>query len=135
MAPTHKDDRRIQQKPSQHYQSIASNTRSLWPTFTNGPKFILQHEPYNREYYTGYLGELNIRQETFRAKGGRNQENKSYRSLRKTTELFVNLRCMKLVDDKATLFVGGGITKDSVPDDEWQETIEKSTTMLRILLP
>ncbi|MGB5435188.1 MAG: chorismate-binding protein [Maribacter sp.] len=123
-------------------KNLPNIIRALHPTpavcglpLQTAQKFILEHEPYNREYYTGFLGELNIRQETFRAKGERNQENKSYRSLRKATELYVNLRCMKLVDDKATLFVGGGITKDSVPEDEWQETIEKSTTMLRVLLP
>lgn len=123
-------------------KNLPNIIRALHPTpavcglpLQKAQKFILEHEPYHREYYTGYLGELNIRQETFRAKGERNQENKSYRALKKATELFVNLRCMKLVDDKATLFVGGGITKDSVPDDEWQETIAKSTTMLRVLLP
>ena len=97
-------------------------------------KFIMEHENYHREYYTGFLGELNIRQEIgSTSNDSRNQENKAYRSLTTSSELFVNLRCMKLADGKATLYVGGGITKDSIPENEWQETVAKSKTLLRVL--
>jgi isochorismate synthase len=97
-------------------------------------KFIMEHENYNREYYTGFLGELNFKQEITRTSNdSRNQENKAYRSLTTSSELFVNLRCMKLADSKATLYVGGGITKDSIPENEWQETVAKSKTLLRVL--
>ncbi|MCP4974890.1 MAG: chorismate-binding protein [Maribacter sp.] len=96
-------------------------------------KFIYEHENYNREYYTGYLGELNFKQEINRTSNRRNQENKSYRAIKTKTELFVNLRCMQLVDGKAFVYVGGGITKDSIPENEWQETIVKSMTILGIL--
>lgn len=76
-------------------------------------KFILEHEGYDRAYYAGFLGELNVNQ---------------------TTDLFVNLRCMQVVDrQKAILYIGGGITVDSHPEKEWQETVNKAQTMKRVL--
>lgn len=96
-------------------------------------KFIQEHENYNREYYTGFLGELNLKQEIERTRSSRNQENKSYRTIKTKTELFVNIRCMQMVDGKAIIYVGGGITKDSVPENEWLETVVKSKTILSIL--
>lgn len=75
--------------------------------------FILQNEGYNREFYTGYLGEIN---------------------LNTCTELFVNLRCMKIMDKNISIFVGGGITKDSIPEKEWDETVAKAFTMKKVLL-
>ena len=47
--------------------------------------------------------------------------------------LFVNLRCMQIKGSTALLYVGGGITKDSIPEDEWEETVAKSKTMLKVL--
>lgn len=96
-------------------------------------KFIYENEKYDREYYTGFLGELNLTKEIHWTKNNKNQENKSYRAVKTITELFVNLRCMKLTEGNATIFVGGGITKDSIPEQEWLETIAKSKTMLGIL--
>lgn len=96
-------------------------------------KFIQEHENYNREYYTGFLGELNFKEEIDRSSNSRNQENKSYRAIKTKTELFVNLRCMQMVSGKAIIYVGGGITKDSIPENEWLETIVKSKTILSIL--
>lgn len=61
--------------------------------------FILSKEGHDREFYTGFLG---------------------YNSYDKK-DLYVNLRCMKFDLEKAYLYVGGGITKDSVFDDEWEE--------------
>lgn len=80
--------------------------------------FIEENEGYNREYYSGFLGELNINLVTFRT-----QE----------TDLFVNLRCMKVMPQKANIYVGCGITKDSIPEAEYLETVNKSMTMKRIL--
>lgn len=96
-------------------------------------RFILKEEGYNREYYTGFLGELNKSQVTQRSRNRRNVENLAYRAVKKETSLFVNLRCMKIEGHKAVLFIGGGITKDSVPEDEWQETVNKSQTMKKVL--
>jgi isochorismate synthase len=80
--------------------------------------FIRQHEGYDREYYSGFLGELNIDFITFKTA---------------QTDLFVNLRCMKIIKDKAQLFVGCGITKDSIPAAEYLETVNKTMTMKKIL--
>lgn len=74
--------------------------------------FLLRNEGYNREYYSGYLGELN-REES--------------------SDLFVNLRCIKVSEKRAQLFIGCGITKDSVPEKEFYETVNKSMTMRRVL--
>lgn len=81
-------------------------------------EFINQNENYSREFYTGFLGELNIRD----SKG----------EIQKTN-LFVNLRCMKIENNIASIYVGGGITKDSNPKNEWEETVSKSKTMKCVL--
>jgi isochorismate synthase len=47
---------------------------------------------------------------------------------------FVNLRCGKFYENTAELFVGGGITKDSIPEKEWKETELKSLAILNNLL-
>ncbi|WP_430426542.1 chorismate-binding protein [Maribacter litoralis] len=95
--------------------------------------FILNNEMYDRSFYTGFLGELNIKSELARNRNRKNQENSAYRSVMKTSELFVNLRCMQLLKDKVAIYVGGGITGESIPESEWQETALKSNTMLRVL--
>ncbi|WP_121067837.1 chorismate-binding protein [Maribacter vaceletii] len=95
--------------------------------------FILEEENYKRAYYTGYLGELNFKQENLRTTRRKNTENNAYKSLKTVSELYVNLRCMQLKDAKAIIYVGGGITKDSDPEKEWKETVNKSKTMLFIL--
>ncbi len=76
--------------------------------------FILDAELYDREFYTGFLGEVHW---------GSAQQ----------TDLYVNLRCMKIQHGRATVFVGGGITSDSDPQKEWEETVAKSETMLKVL--
>lgn len=86
--------------------------------------FILHNEGYEREYYTGFLGELN--------KVGFNKEELK-------SDLYVNLRCMQIKDasnhelTKAHLYMGCGITKDSIPENEWKESVNKSATMKRVL--
>ena len=74
--------------------------------------FILENEKYDRTFYTGFLGELN-------------RENQ--------TDLFVNLRCMQIDKAQAHLFMGCGITKDSIPEKEWEESKNKSATMKKVL--
>ena len=78
-------------------------------------EFILENEGYNREFYTGFLGPIN--------------ENGN------TASLMVNLRCMKIEGNTARLFVGGGITIGSQPQEEWNETQNKMQTMLQVLQP
>ena len=96
--------------------------------------FILQEENYDRQFYTGFLGELNYQQVQERAASRRNVENLAYRTVKKQSSLFVNLRCMKIEDGKAILFIGGGITTRSIPEAEWQETVNKAETMKKVLL-
>lgn len=96
-------------------------------------QFILNNENYNREFYTGYLGELNIKEKTTRNTNRRNVENNAYSAVKTVSNLFVNLRCMQLTDVKASIYVGGGITKDSIPENEWQETVNKTQTMKKVL--
>lgn len=95
--------------------------------------FILHHENYAREFYTGFLGELNFKRELQRTSNRKNQENQVYRSVKTCSELFVNLRCMQLIENSALIYVGGGITVASDPEKEWQETVSKSNTMLKVL--
>lgn len=97
-------------------------------------QFILTNENYDREFYTGYLGELNMKKVVKRSVTRRNTENLAYGSMLVQTSLFVNLRCMKLEKTGAVLFVGGGITKDSIPEAEWEETNNKAGTMKAVLL-
>lgn len=77
--------------------------------------FIKNNEGYNREFYTGFVGIIDT------------DDN--------TCALYVNLRCMKIEATKATLYVGGGITSDSNPELEWEETHNKLQTMLQVLRP
>ena len=79
--------------------------------------FILENENYDRTFYTGFLGELNS---TF---AGNNS----------SSDLFVNLRCMQIQEEKAILYMGCGITKESIPEKEWEESVNKSMTMKRVL--
>ncbi|MBK0369034.1 isochorismate synthase [Flavobacterium agrisoli] len=78
-------------------------------------EFILDKEPYNRTFYSGFLGELNT-----------NFEKKTNGS-----DLFVNLRCMQIQENQAKLYMGCGITQDSIPEKEWEESVNKSQTMKR----
>ncbi len=71
--------------------------------------FISQIEKHNRRYYTGYLGPWRLNGEV---------------------GLFVNLRCMEIMPEQYILYSGGGITSHSVPEDEWEETNKKATTLL-----
>ncbi|SHJ69305.1 chorismate-binding protein [Pseudozobellia thermophila] len=96
-------------------------------------KFIVSHEDYPREFYTGYLGELNFQVERKRNNRASNPEVQVYKSISRQTTLFVNLRCLKLEGSEIKIYVGGGVTKESDPEKEWEETVSKSRTMLDIL--
>jgi isochorismate synthase len=80
--------------------------------------FIIENEAYDRRYYTGFLGELNM---------------KGISKSKPKTDLYVNLRCMQIEANQAHLFMGCGITKDSIPEKEWNESVHKSMTMKRVL--
>ncbi|WP_298899191.1 chorismate-binding protein [uncultured Psychroserpens sp.] len=95
--------------------------------------FILRNEHYNREFYTGFLGELNIKKSKTRNINKRNVENNAYTTIKTTSQLFVNLRCMQIKNQQALVYVGGGITKDSNAQEEWEETVKKTQTMASVL--
>ena len=74
-------------------------------------QLILESEPFDRRYYAGYLGPVS-------SEGVR---------------LFVNLRCFRLDAAKTVVYVGGGITQDSDPVEEWNETCLKAQRLLDII--
>jgi isochorismate synthase len=76
-------------------------------------QFILANEKYDREFYSGFLGPVNILQES---------------------HIFVNLRTMKLQNGIATLYAGCGITADSNAEKEWIETEMKLQTLGKFLI-
>jgi len=86
-------------------------------------EFILKNEVYQREFYTGFLGEIHMH----------SLENERDSIKSKETNLFVNLRCMQIKNKNAILYVGGGITSNSDPLKEWEETVSKSKIMKRVL--
>ncbi|KXK39555.1 MAG: chorismate-binding protein [Saprospiraceae bacterium] len=73
---------------------------------------ILEHEGYDRKYYCGFVGETDFVS---------------------MANLYINLRNVQIGQDKIAIFVGGGITSSSNPDEEWNETIMKSKTMIEKL--
>jgi isochorismate synthase len=75
--------------------------------------FLKHHEGYDREFYAGYLGPVNIHNDT---------------------HIFVNLRCMQLVNGFALFYAGAGVTADSIPENEWEETEIKLNTLSAIIL-
>lgn len=75
-------------------------------------EFILENEYYSRGFYSGFLGEVNI-------------DN--------NTNLFVNLRCMQVKENTVCIYVGGGITKDSDAIKEWAETQQKTQTIKKAI--
>jgi isochorismate synthase len=95
-------------------------------------QFILENESYNREFYTGFLGELHF-DSTNRRNNKRNIENQAYQTKKSQTNLFVNLRCMKVNQNLISIYVGGGITKDSHPEKEYLETVAKAEVMKRAI--
>lgn len=76
--------------------------------------FIDKHEGDSRGFYSGYLGPVNVRNET---------------------AIFVNLRCMQLLENTAILHSGAGLTEDSIPEKEWLETEMKMNTLLSVIKP
>jgi len=96
-------------------------------------QFILNNENYKREFYTGFLGELNFEIDVRVRNSKNNIENRAYNHKRKSTQLYVNLRCMQLLEKTARIYIGGGITNLSIAKDEWEETVAKSLVIKSVL--
>jgi isochorismate synthase len=73
--------------------------------------FIYKYENYDREFYAGFLGE----------------------HLHNETKLYVNLRCMQLINNQLKLYAGCGITAESDPEKEFFETENKTRVMRKLL--
>jgi isochorismate synthase len=63
--------------------------------------FLKTEEGWDRNFYAGFLGPVGIEQET---------------------SIYVNLRTASLGKEHALLYAGAGVTEDSVPEKEWEET-------------
>ncbi|MDH6358752.1 isochorismate synthase [Parabacteroides sp. PF5-9] len=75
-------------------------------------RFILDHEGYDRRYYSGFIGWLDPDGQT---------------------DLYVNLRCMSIQQDIIQLYAGGGLLDSSILEEEWQETEDKLQTIKRLM--
>lgn len=74
-------------------------------------QYLAATETHERAFYAGMIG----------------------RSAKGQEKLYVNLRCGQLIDGHLYLYLGGGFTPDSSARDEWEETENKSQTLLRLL--
>ncbi|MBC6426984.1 MAG: chorismate-binding protein [Ekhidna sp.] len=74
--------------------------------------WINEVEEYDREFYAGFLGPVNYDE---------------------STDLFVNLRCIKVQNNRARVYAGAGITEESIPYRELEETEMKMQAMKRFL--
>lgn len=75
-------------------------------------QFIVKNEHTPRRYYSGFMGPLGTDE----------------------THLYVSLRCMNIDGATCHLYAGGGLLKDSVEEQEWQETEAKLETMRRLFV-
>ena len=108
------------------FRFLLKNTKSLGnllkelhptPAICGLPKedayrFIAENEGYERKYYSGFIGWLEPDGQT---------------------DLYVNLRCMEILEGEAKLYAGGGILASSEMVSELEETKEKMKTMINIL--
>ncbi|MDE6460323.1 MAG: chorismate-binding protein [Paramuribaculum sp.] len=78
---------------------------------------ISQAESHSRECYGGWLGV----------------------KLEKVTEVFVNLRCSKIIPSSSggeyiyNVYAGGGFTDKSIIEEEWNEAGQKASILLEII--
>ena len=74
-------------------------------------QFIVRNEHTPRRYYSGFIGPLGTDE----------------------THLYVSLRCMNIDHDTCHLYAGGGLLKDSILEQEWQETEAKLETIRKVI--
>ncbi len=77
--------------------------------------FILRNEGHHRRYYSGFAGPL--------------------QTTDNGTHLYVSLRCMEILPQHYCLYAGGGLLKESIQAQEWQETEIKMETMRQLTTP
>lgn len=76
-------------------------------------QFIEEHESHTRKWYTGYFGVIH--------------ENTD-------AQLFVNLRCCEVFSNGILVYAGGGITFESEPEHEWEETRAKAASIAQVMI-
>ncbi len=81
--------------------------------FDNAMTFLKNKEGYNREFYSGFLGPVQINNES---------------------QIYVNLRCMQVFEKSARLYAGAGITIDSYPEKELEETEMKMQNLQNLII-
>jgi isochorismate synthase len=64
-------------------------------------EFLQVNEDFDRSFFAGFIGPVNVQDET---------------------SIYVNLRTACLKGERAVLYAGAGITEDSDPEKEWEET-------------
>lgn len=64
-------------------------------------EFLRIHEKFERSLFAGFIGPVNVEE---------------------VTAIYVNLRTARLMDGQAILYAGAGVTEDSDPEMEWEET-------------
>lgn len=74
-------------------------------------RIISETEGFNREFYAGFMGPVSNNGESL-------------------TDVYVTLRCFKLCKQGLEFFIGGGITKQSDEQKEWEETENKLESIL-----
>jgi len=74
--------------------------------------FLARFEGYDRSLYTGYL---------------------LIDGMAESSAAFVNLRCARIFQNGLRFYIGGGINKDSNPENEWEETERKLQVMMNAI--
>lgn len=64
-------------------------------------EFLQENESFDRSFFAGFFGPVNIESET---------------------SIYVNLRTANFQENQVILFAGAGVTEDSDPEKEWEET-------------
>ncbi len=64
-------------------------------------KFLKEREKHERSYFSGFLGPVQMYEKS---------------------QLYVNLRCCQFSKNTSVFYAGAGITEDSDPEKEWNET-------------
>jgi isochorismate synthase len=77
-------------------------------------EFLQENEGFDRSFFAGFLGPVNIEDET---------------------SIYVNLRTASILGDKAILYAGAGVTEDSDPEKEWEETELKCQIIGKFIQP
>ena len=82
--------------------------------FENAYSFLKSNEGYDRQFYSGYLGPVQINSESL---------------------IYANLRCMQVHENLVRLYAGAGITIDSIPEKEFEETEIKMQNLRNLINP